>query len=187
MEHASERTLVDRCRSGDDEALAELVDQYKNLVFGVISQVVADRSRVEDLAQDVFLRIHRGLPSFRGESKLSTWIYRIVRNVCYEAHPGRAHTISLDTRDADGRSAWQPGATDRAFSDFELRDELEKAIAELPDQWRLLISAHYFAGQPYQELAEIFEMPIGTVKTQLHRAKLKLREVMLKRLGTKND
>ena len=187
MEHASERTLVDRCRSGDDEALAELVDQYKNLVFGVISQVVADRSRVEDLAQDVFLRIHRGLPSFRGESKLSTWIYRIVRNVCYETHPERAHTISLDTPDADGRSPWQPGATDRAFSDFELRDELEKAIAELPDQWRLLISAHYFAGQPYQELAEIFEMPIGTVKTQLHRAKLKLREVILKRLGTKND
>ena len=182
MDHASERALVDRCRSGDDEAFAELVDQYKNLVFGVISQVVADRSRVEDLAQDVFLKIHRGLPSFRGESKLSTWIYRIVRNVCYEAHPERAHTISLDARDADGRSAWQPGATDRAFSDFELRDELEKAIAELPNQWRLLISAHYFAGQPYQELAEIFEIPIGTVKTQLHRAKRKLREVILKRL-----
>src|SRR5207248_6596452 len=107
MDHASERALVDRCRSGDDEAFAELVDQYKNLVFGVISQVVADRSRVEDLAPDVFLKIHRSLSSFRGESKLSTWIYRIVSNVCYEAHPGGAHPISVDSRDADGRWAWQ--------------------------------------------------------------------------------
>ena len=179
--------LVDGLRRGDHDAFEALVRLAQHRIYGMARRMLGDQAEAEEVAQEVFLRVHRSAREFRGESKLSTWIYRIVRNVCYEAHPGRARTISLDARDADGRSGWQPGATDRAFSDFELRDELEKAIAELPNQWRLLISAHYFAGQPYQELAEIFEMPIGTVKTQLHRAKLKLREVMLKRLGTKND
>jgi RNA polymerase sigma-70 factor, ECF subfamily len=175
MDHASESELVARCQAGDQEAFGELVDQYKNLVFGVISQVVPDRSRVDDLAQDVFLKIHRGLPSFRGEAKLSTWIYRIVRNVCCEARSKKVQTISLDERDDDGRLVHQPAVVDRAFTDLELRDQLEKAIAHLPADWRLLISAHYFGGLQYQELAETFEMPIGTVKAQLHRAKQKLR------------
>jgi RNA polymerase sigma-70 factor, ECF subfamily len=179
MDSASESELVVRCQAGDEQAFAALVDEYKNLVFGVISQVVFDRSRVEDVAQDVFLKIYRGLPSFRGDAKLSTWIYRIVRNACSEARSGRAPAPSLDERDADDRPVHQPRAVDRAFRDFELRDEVEKAVAQLPDQWRLLISAHYFGGQSYQELADIFEMPIGTVKTQLHRAKQKLRTLLL--------
>jgi len=85
MHRSSDAELVARCLDGSDDAFAELVDGYKNLVFGVISQVVTDRSRVDDLAQEVFLKVHRGLPAFRGEAKLSTWIYRIVINVCSEA------------------------------------------------------------------------------------------------------
>src|ERR1700740_1566804 len=82
MDAAHERELVERCRQDDEGAFQELVDQYKNLVFAMIARTVQDRSRVENLAQDVFLRIHRGLPYFRGEARLSTWIYRIVANVC---------------------------------------------------------------------------------------------------------
>jgi RNA polymerase sigma-70 factor, ECF subfamily len=178
MDYASEAELVARCQAGDQKAFEALVDRYQNLVFGVISQVVPDRSRVDDLAQDVFLKIHRGLPSFRGDAKLSTWIYRIVRNVCCEARPKHIQTISLDERDGDDRLVYQPAIVDRAFTDLELRDLLEKAIAQLPEDWRVLISAHYFGGRHYQELAEIFEMPIGTVKAQLHRAKHKLRTLI---------
>src|SRR5258707_27440 len=82
MEPVSERELVERCRRGDEGAFQELVDKYKNLVFALIARTVQDRSRSEALAQDVFLRIPRGLPYFRGEARLSTWIYRIVANVC---------------------------------------------------------------------------------------------------------
>src|SRR5712664_2204418 len=84
MEDVHERELVERCRRGDEGAFQELVDRYKNLVFALIARTVQDRSRSEDLAQDVFLRIHRGLPYFRGEARLSTWIYRIVANVCVQ-------------------------------------------------------------------------------------------------------
>src|SRR5712692_6698943 len=101
MHAISERELVERCRRGDEGAFQELVDQYKNLVFALIARTVQHRSRAEDLAQDVFLRIHRGLPYFRGEARLSTWIYRIVANVCALELSGAAAPLSLDDeRDA---------------------------------------------------------------------------------------
>src|SRR5579864_8054125 len=95
---AGERALIERCRAGDEGAFQELVDRYKDLVFALIARTVQDRSRAEDLAQDVFLRVHRGLPYFRGEARLSTWIYRIVFNVCAQdqAKPGAASALSLD-------------------------------------------------------------------------------------------
>ena len=108
MTRAADEDLVARCLAGSDEAFADLVDSYKNMVFGVISQVVADRNRVEDLAQEVFLKIHRGLPSFRGDSKLSTWIYRIVLNVCADAATRERPVASLDDRDDEGSCATSP-------------------------------------------------------------------------------
>jgi RNA polymerase sigma-70 factor (ECF subfamily) len=181
MNQASEAELIEACLGGSSAAFAELVDRYKNLVFGVISQVVADGNVVEDLAQEVFLKVHRGLPSFRGDAKLSTWIYRIVRNVCSEASGRERATMSIDERTEDGRLRYEPGAADGAFSDLERRDLLEKAIARLPVDQRFLISAHYFGGLQYQELADILEMPMGTVKTLLHRAKHRLRELIEQR------
>ncbi len=85
----------------------------------------------EELAQDVFLKVHKGLPYFRGESKLSTWIYRIVVNVLSQERPDLA-TASLDDTGDDDRPKHQPGAEDRAFGDFVLKDRLQKAIERLP-------------------------------------------------------
>jgi RNA polymerase sigma-70 factor (ECF subfamily) len=174
MEPDHERELVERCRRGEVGAFEELVDRYKNLVFGMIMRAFPDRSQAEDLAQDVFLRIHRGLPYFRGEARLSTWIYRIVANVCTQDR-GRGVSVSLD--DANARVS-TPAAADRHADDLELRDRLEKAIAQLPPQYRLLIAAHYLRGVQYEELAEAMKMPLGTVKTQLYRAKRQLRMLL---------
>src|ERR1044072_8291652 len=96
MDDVHERELVERCRSGDEHAFQELVDRYKDLGFAVVAPTVQDRTRAEALAQDVFLRIHRGLPYFRGEARLSTWIYRIVANVCLQDHGRAPRTASLD-------------------------------------------------------------------------------------------
>src|ERR1700716_4569227 len=123
MEAVNERELVERCRRGDEGAFQELVDRYKDLVFALIARTVLDRSRAEDLAQDVFLRIHRGLPYFRGEARLSTWIYRIVATVCLQPHGRAPKRVSLD----DERMPAARAASDRQFGDLELRDRLEKA------------------------------------------------------------
>jgi len=179
MEAVNERELVERCRSGDERAFQELVDRYKDLVYALIARTVQARSRAEDLAQEVFLRVHRGLPYFRGEARLSTWIYRIVANVCVhdQTRPGaQAPTLSLDDEKTSARLT--PSAADRQFGDLELRDRLEKAIARLPANYRLLIAAHYLQGVQYEELAEAMDLPLGTVKTQLHRAKQQLRRLL---------
>jgi RNA polymerase sigma-70 factor (ECF subfamily) len=176
MADFDEQGLIERCRTGDDSAFSELVDRYKDLVYGLVYRLSADRASADDLAQDVFLKVHRGLPYFRGEARLSTWIYRIVQNVCSQARARRRPEVSLEPR--EGQRAIEPGAADQAFADVELRDRLDKAISQLPEQYQLLIAAHYLKGVQYEALAEALNMPLGTVKTHLHRAKRRLRELM---------
>src|SRR5918995_2779058 len=176
MADSDERELIERCRKGDDTAFGELVDRYKDLVFGLIYRMVADRSRAEDLAQDVFLKVHRGLPYFRGEARLSTWIFRIVQNVCVQARGRRPVHESLD-EGAGNRPPRQFGAEDGAFGALEDHDRLDKALAELPPNYRMLVIAHYMRGVQYEALAEALNLPLGTIKTHLYRAKRRLREL----------
>jgi RNA polymerase sigma-70 factor, ECF subfamily len=178
MTDFDERALIERCRTGDDIAFGELVGRYQNLVYAMVYRMVGDRSQTDDLAQEVFLKVHRGLPYFRGEARLSTWIYRIVANVCTQARSRRIREVPLDRDDDDGPGR-EPGVTDAAFGDLELRDRLEKAIAQLPDNYRLLVAAHYLDGVQYDALAEALDIPIGTVKTHLYRAKRRLRELLI--------
>ena len=179
MNQADEREIIRRCRGGDESAFASLVDAYKDLVFALSFRLTGSRDLAEDLAQEVFLRVHRGLPYFRGEARLSTWIYRIVANVCVQEHARPRSAVSSVSLDDDRVSARvTPSASDRQFGDLELRDRLEKAIARLPAQHRLLVAAHYLDGVRYEDLAEALQLPLGTVKTQLYRAKQQLRRLL---------
>jgi len=170
--------LVERCRAGDESAFAELVDRHKRPVFGLIARLTPDRGQVEDLAQEVFIRVYRGLPYFRGTARVSTWIYRIVVNVCIESRSRRRPAVSLDETDDQGRTRHEPGAHDPAYRELEFRDRLEKAMGELPERYRVLVAAHYLDGVKYEDLAEALELPLGTVKTHLHRAKRQLRQIL---------
>lgn len=178
MDHSSEDDLVRRCQAGDDAAFRDLVERYKDLVFAFLARTGLERARVEELAQDVFLRIHRGLPYFRGEARLSTWIYRIVANVFAQEIARRRPTEhSMDAHDG-ALGAAVLARPDRSFSDLELKDRLEKAIAQLPPQYRLLIAGHYLKGIGYEDLAAMCNLPLGTIKTQLYRAKRQLRHLL---------
>jgi RNA polymerase sigma-70 factor (ECF subfamily) len=172
---ASERELVARCRQGDESAFRDLVDHYSPMVLALAGRL-AGPQRAEDVAQETFLRVHRGLPHFRGDAKLSTWMYRIVANVAFEAR-GREHPrdVSLDD---DAAVAARFGGRDRQFSDVELRDRLDKAMARLPAHYRVLVHGHYVKGIQYDALAESLGLPLGTVKTHLHRAKRLLRRAL---------
>ena len=176
MRLTSEHELVERCRQGDETAFRELVDLYKGLVFGLIARSIANRARTEELAQDVFLKVHKGLPYFRGDAKLSTWIYRIVVNVLSQERPELA-SVSLDDDD-DDRPKREPAADDRSFGDLVMKDRLQKAIERLPIQYQVLVNGHYMKGLRYEDLAAALDLPIGTVKTHLHRAKRQLRHLL---------
>lgn len=177
MEDFDERALLERCRGGDDTAFGELVERYKTLVFGLVYRMAPERSQAEDLAQEVFLKVHRGLPYFRGEARLSTWIYRIVLNVCSAARV----RLRLEPRLENGtpeRPPTEAGGEDPAFAQFETRDRLERAMARLPEHYQFLLAAHYLRGVQYEALAEALNIPLGTVKTHLYRAKRQLRELL---------
>jgi RNA polymerase sigma factor (sigma-70 family) len=137
MKATPEHLLVERCRQGDDAAFRELVAQYKGMVFALIARSVPNRARAEEVAQDVFLKVHRGLPYFRGESKLSTWIYRIVINAISQERPELA-TTSLDDDVNEDRPRVQPGADDRAFGDLVLKDRPVAGSVPGADQRPLL-------------------------------------------------
>ena len=140
-----DRELIERCRAGDDTAFGELVDRYKDLVFGLIYRMVADRSLAEDLAQDVFLKVHRGIPYFRGEARLSTWIFRIVQNVCVQARSRRPADEPLEGTPRPDAPVREFGTEDRAFGAVETRDRLTKALVaaarELPHARRRALPA----------------------------------------------
>ena len=172
----AEHELVERCRQGDETAFRELVDLYKGLVFGLIARSITNRARSEELAQDVFLKVHKGLPYFRGEAKLSTWIYRIVVNVLSQERPELA-SVSLDD-DEEDRPKREPAADDRSFGDLVMKDRLQKAIERLPIQYQVLVNGHYMKGMRYEDLAAALDLPMGTVKTHLHRAKRQLRHLL---------
>jgi RNA polymerase sigma-70 factor, ECF subfamily len=174
----AEHELVERCRQGDEAAFRELVDQYKNLVFALIARSVSNRSRAEELAQDVFLKVYKGLPYFRGESKLSTWIYRIATNALVQERPDVLTTSLDDVPGGEEQPSLQPAADDRSFTDLVVRDRLQKAIEKLPIRYQVLINGHYLKEMRYEELAAALDVPMGTVKTHLHRAKRRLRHLL---------
>ena len=174
----AEHELVERCRQGDEAAFRELVDQHKGLVFALIARSIPNRGRAEELAQDVFVKVHKGLPYFRGDARLSTWIYRIVINALSQERPELATASLDDVRQDRDRGAHQMGADDRAFGDLVLKDRLQKAIERLPIHYQVLISGHYMKGMRYEELAAALDLPLGTVKTHLHRAKRQLRHLL---------
>lgn len=176
MPATDEWDLVARCRRGEDAAFRQLVDRYSPMVFALASRLVRPPLRPEDVAQEAFLRVHRGLPLFRGDSTLATWIYRIVSNVAFELR-GRER-YQDESLDDDGATRPAPGIRDRAYGDLELRDRLDKALARLPAHYRVLVHGHYVKGVKYEELAAAFGLPVGTVKTHLFRAKRLLREAL---------
>ena len=177
-ERLDDRALIERCRAGSPAAFRELVETYKGMVFAIISRSTSNRSTVEDLAQDVFIRVHRGLRSFRGDARLSTWICRIAMNVCADARQRAPREISLDAAPAGAPPLPATVVSDPAFAALELRDRVAKGMARLSERSRLVLTMHYFAGRGYEEIAEALRAPLGTVKTHLHRAKQELREIL---------
>ena len=178
-----EQDLVRRCQRGDEDAFGELVDNYKVLVFSMIYRIVGRGADSEDLAQEVFLRVYRGISQFRGESKISTWIYQIAHRVCTSAlrHPRRQYGhVSFDDPHQDSAKGDRLGGdADLAASRFEERDALDRLLDALPPNYRSALVLYYLHDRKYGEIAEIMELPMGSVKTYLHRAKKALRQQIL--------
>lgn len=169
-----EDELLDRARHRDDsDAFAELVRRHQGKVRGLLLRLTANRTLADDLGQEVFLRAYRGLVGFEGRARFSTWLYRIAYNV-YLNHRTRTRELAPLPEAFELRTAAPEGRMSAAGHD--LRRDLDAAIATLPDRYKSVITLYYLEDVSYPEIADVLDIPLGTVKTHLHRAKRMLRE-----------
>lgn len=168
----SDAELVAGCRRGEEAAMEALYNQYKRRVFGLVTRIVG-ASDAEEVAQDVFVRIFRGLPKFRGDSALGTWIYRLSVNAAlsYATKRGRRRHVG------DEPLAYIPAPTGPQ-RDPQLQDKLERAMAQLSPGYRTVLVLHDVQGLSHEECANIMGCRVGTSKSQLHKARAKMRTLL---------
>jgi RNA polymerase sigma-70 factor (ECF subfamily) len=167
-----EAVLVRRAAKGHRAAFAELVRRHQGKVRGLLLRLGGDRTLADDLAQEVFLRAFRGLCGFEGRASFATWLYRISYNA-YLNHSTRTRKYAALPERYDSATVAPDDALSAPRSD--LRRDLEAAVAALPDRYRGVVVLFYLQELSYPEIAEILDLPLGTVKTHLHRAKRLLR------------
>jgi len=178
-----EAALVERCVAGDQRASEELVLAHHNLVLSLATHLLADREEALDLSQEVFLRVFRTLPGFRGQSSLRTWIFRIAVNQArnrqrWWRRRHRAAQVSIDDHiRAHGEQTigTSPSTPERAFAQKELGERLAMALQKLPFDQRTAIVLREMEGLSYDEIAFSLGLAVGTVKSRLTRARQALR------------
>ena len=170
--------LAARCRAGDADAFEELYRQHARRLFSLVVRMVGSAEDAEDLVQEVFLQAHRKLAGFRGESTLGTWLYRLTMNHCLDHLRGRQAKMRRATESLDDEDAAEPMAPAPAVPPAISRMDLEKAIAALPPGSRAAFLLHDVEGFEHREIAAILGVSEGTSKSQVHKARLKLRGIL---------
>lgn len=184
-----DRSLAVRAAQGQDGAFREIVRRYERPVFSLILRMVRDHALAEDLAQETFLKAFRGLSTFNPSYKFSNWIFKIANNLVID-HLRRR---KLDTRSIDG-AAEAHSDHDRARTSIVLEDpgerpddyvehrelgsQIEWAIGQLRPEYRSAILLRHVEGLSYEEIADTLQLPLGTVKTYIHRARGELKELL---------
>ena len=186
-----DKALVARARAGDEEGFRLLIRRYKSDVFRLAYRILKNREDAEDASQDVFIRLHRSLGQYDPKHAFRSWLLRITHNLCIDhLRRRRMTTVSLDEpiRRGDGEVDWElpdPGAEDplEAAARGEERVMLEEAIARLGPALRSAITLRHVHGLRYEEIAETLDVPLGTVKVRIFRARAALAEMLGGRLG----
>jgi len=180
QESTAEAQLMGRAQQGDEEAFKSLFELYNRRVYSLCLRMTRSTMEAEDLAQEALLLFFRKLPTFRGESTLATWLHRIVVNVVLmHLRKKRLQQVPLDEagpgEDVPKR---QYGAPDRRLGDCAVRLTLERAISSLPSGYRAVFVLHDIHGYEHGEIAEMIGCSPGNSKSQLHKARLKLRHLL---------
>jgi RNA polymerase sigma-70 factor (ECF subfamily) len=183
---ATDPDLIALARKGSEKAYRELLGRYQRPVFSLVYRMVRDRELAEDIAQETFVKVFNHLGSYNPKYKFSSWIFKIASNLAIDhLRKKEPETISLDgSRNA--QTAEQMEATritvesrDETPEEFvmarELGAEIEVAIGELRPEYRTAVLLRHVEGRPYEEIAEIMDIPLGTVKTYIHRARTELK------------
>ena len=185
----TDQEIVVLARAGQEAAYRELIRRYERPLFSLLYRMVRDRELAEDLAQETFIKALNSIESYRSEYKFSSWIFKIANNTAID-HLRRREldTLSLEgsphaeTPEAVEATALQIGDRQESPLDAvearELGGQIEQAIAQLRPEYRSCILLRHVEGRAYEEIAEILNLPLGTVKTYIHRARNELRQAL---------
>ncbi|MGB8954010.1 MAG: RNA polymerase sigma factor SigW [Tumebacillaceae bacterium] len=177
-----EYRVVKRAQKGDRMAFAELVELYKDKLYNLAYRMMGNAQEAEDVAQEAFLRAYKNLDSYNAKHKFSTWIYRIATNLCIDKMRKKKPDYSLDAA-VDGiegadmytRIASSERTPEEEYVRAETQTEVQAAIESLPDNYRAAVVLKYMHDMSLQEIAEVLEVPVSTVKTRIHRGREALR------------
>lgn len=181
--------VVAQACDGRESAFRELLERYEKPVFSLVYRMVRDRSLSEDLAQEAFVKAFHALDSFNPDYKFSSWMFKIANNLTIDhLRKKKLDTVSIDgSPHATGgedreRTRLSVPASDESPEEYaenrELGGQIENAIGQLRPEYRTAILLRHVEGHSYDEVAEIMELPLGTVKTYIHRARSELRELL---------
>ncbi len=177
----TEQHLIERAQKGDQEAFGALVTGHQRYVYNLALRVLQNEEEALDLVQETFVRAWTALPNFRGQSQFRTWLYRIATNLCYNRLPNLRRALNELGNDVIAEipeTAMDFDDPVRGVESRELRSYLHRAIDQLNDNYRLLISLRYQNELSYEEIAVTLNLPLGTVKTGLFRAREQLRRAL---------
>jgi RNA polymerase sigma-70 factor (ECF subfamily) len=186
---ASDQEVVAQAREGHEDAFRELVRRYQRPVFSLVYRMVRDRELAEDLAQETFVKVLNAIDSYKPAFKFSSWIFKIANNAAID-HLRRRELDTLSLEGApDATTPDRVEATTLQISDHaesaleelearELGSAIERAIELLRPEYRSCILLRHVEGRSYEEIAEILDLPLGTVKTYIHRARAQLKQAL---------
>ena len=181
MNQTPDQTLIDSCLAGRREAFGQLVERYQNRLFHSLMHLLGSTEDAQDAAQDAFVQAFEKLASFRGQSQFYSWLFRIAFNTAVSARrKTRRMSVSLDARrEASGLepSDVNPSTEPSYSMDVSDRQRLvQQALAELSEEFRTALVLKEMDGMSYEEIADIVDVPMGTVRSRIHRARLELRD-----------
>lgn len=177
-EQSVDQALVERVQKGDKQAFDVLVGKYQHKIVNLISRYVRDPMDVQDLAQESFIKAYRALANFRGDSAFYTWLYRIAINtaknhlVAQSRRPPGSDIDASEAEQYDGESSLKEYASpERVAMKDEIADVVVRAIASLPEDLKTALTLREMEGMSYEEIAEVMDCPIGTVRSRIFRAR----------------
>lgn len=178
MAEDTDKELVRRVKKGDRDAFDLLFSRYQHKILNLVGRYLRDPQDVEDVAQEAFIKAFRALPRFRGDSAFYTWLYRIAINTAKNhlvARGRRPPGTDVDVEDAeyyDGNDALREGESpEAALARDQLSVAIDQAISDLPDDLRSAVTLREFDGLSYEQIAEIMDCPVGTVRSRIFRAR----------------
>lgn len=182
----SDEELIKLVKKGDIDAFEQIIKKYEKKIFSLIFNMVRNENEVEDIAQEVFLKVYRYIDKFNGDSSLYTWIYKIATNLCLDKIRKRKEVIYIDEKlqlddgEVDFQLQSEEKTQDELYEQKELKQKLEKCINMLPEKQKAMIVLRDIKGFSYDEISEILDLKLGTVKSQINRARLKLKDLLEK-------